>query len=67
MNVYLVTRSLDPNLRRQDTMDNALEASPQRVRDHLRRPQAGSRNLFTEIAGNTVAVTDPGGAVWTML
>jgi len=40
-------------------MDHALEASPQRIRDHLRRPLASSRNLLMKTAGNTVAVTDP--------
>ena len=40
-------------------MDNALEASPERVRHHLRRPLAGSRNLLMKTAGNTVPVTDP--------
>jgi len=57
-------------------MDNALEASTQRVRHHLRRPLAGSRNLLMKTAGNTVGETvllgradyaheptEPGGAV----
>jgi len=35
-------------------MDDEVEASPQRVRDHLRRPLAGSRDLLLENAGNTV-------------
>jgi len=35
-------------------MDHAVEASTQRVRDHLRRPLASTRNLLTETAGNTV-------------
>jgi len=44
---------------RQGTMEHALEASTQRVRDHLRRPLAGSRNLLMEAAGNTVNETVP--------
>jgi len=35
-----------PHRARQGTMDHALEASTQRVRHHLRRPLAGSRNLL---------------------
>jgi NAD(P)H-hydrate repair Nnr-like enzyme with NAD(P)H-hydrate epimerase domain len=40
-------------------MDDAVEASAQRIRDHLRRPLAGSRNLLMETAGNTVSETAP--------
>jgi hypothetical protein len=40
-------------------MDNALEASPQRVRHHLRRPLAGSRNQLMKTAGNTLNETVP--------
>ncbi len=36
--LYLVTRTLDPTGHRQDTVDHAMEASPERIRDHLRRP-----------------------------
>ena len=43
-----------PDRCRQGTMDDAVEASAQRVRDHLRRPIPGSRNLLMETAGNTV-------------
>ena len=57
--LYLVTRSLDPTGHRAGTMGHAVEASPERVRHHLRRPLAGSRNLLMKTAGNTVAVTDP--------
>jgi hypothetical protein len=42
-------------------MDDALETSTERVRHHLRRPLAGSRNLLMKTAGNTVVVTDPRG------
>jgi putative transposase len=38
--LYLVTRSLDPKGHRSDTMGCAMEASPERVRHHLRRPDA---------------------------
>ena len=48
-----------PHRTRQDTMDHEVEASAQRVRDHLRRPLAGSRNLPMETAGNTVHETAP--------
>jgi hypothetical protein len=40
-------------------MDDAVEARAERVRHHLRRPLACSRNLLMKTAGNTVAVTDP--------
>ena len=44
--LYLVTRSLDPTGHRPGTMDHAVEASTERVRDHLRRPIPGRRNLL---------------------
>ena len=53
--LYLVTRSLDPTGHRPGTMDDALETRAQRVRDHLRRPLPGRRDLLTETAGNTVS------------
>ncbi len=37
-----------PDRCRQGTMDDAVEASAQRVRNHLRRPIPGSRNLLME-------------------
>ena len=40
-------------------MDNALEASSQRICHHLRRPLAGRRDLLNENAGNTLNETDP--------
>ena len=51
--LYLVTRSLTPHRRGQGTMDDAVEASAQRVRHHLRRPFPGGRNLLMKTAGNT--------------
>ena len=48
-----------PDWARQGTMDHEVEAGAQRVRDHLRRPLAGSRNLLIETAGNTVSETVP--------
>ncbi len=40
-------------------MDHEVEASAQRVRDPLRRPLAGSRDLLMRTAGNTVSETVP--------
>jgi hypothetical protein len=48
-----------PHRPRQGTMDHAVEASAQRVRDHLRRPIPGRRNLLIETARNTVNAIDP--------
>ena len=48
-----------PHRTRQGTMDHEVEASTQRVRDHLRRPLAGSRDLLMKTAGNTVSEIDP--------
>lgn len=48
-----------PDRERPDTMDHEVETSAERVRHHLRRPLAGSRNLLMTTAGNTVPVTDP--------
>ena len=43
-----------PDRARQDTMDHEAEDSAQRVRDHLRRLLASSRDLLMKTAGNTV-------------
>ncbi|MEK0475991.1 hypothetical protein OSI00_26415, partial [Mycobacterium ulcerans] len=40
-------------------MDDALETSIERLRDHLRRPHARKRNHLTENAAYTVNQTDP--------
>jgi hypothetical protein len=41
----------------------AVEASPERVRDHLRRPLPGTRNLLAKNAGNTINEIGPAPAV----
>ena len=48
-----------PDRYRQGTMDDAVEASAQRIRHHLRRPVPGRRDLLTMTAGNTVSEIDP--------
>ena len=48
-----------PDRPRKSTMDHALETSSQRIRHHLRRPLAGSRDVLMKTAGNTVSETDP--------
>jgi hypothetical protein len=48
-----------PNRKRQATMGATLEASPQRLLDHLRRPVPGRRDLLTNNAGNTVSEIVP--------
>ena len=48
-----------PDRHRPGTMDDALEARSQRVRDHLRRPIPGRRRLLMNTAGNTVSEIDP--------
>src|SRR5215213_5337871 len=40
-------------------MGTALEAGPQRLLDHLRRPLPGRRDLLTNNAGPTVSETVP--------
>ena len=57
--LYLVTPVSGPHRTRQDTMDDEVEASAQRLRDHLRRPLAGRRNVLVKTAGNTVSETVP--------
>ncbi|MEK0458220.1 hypothetical protein OSH32_25625, partial [Mycobacterium ulcerans] len=42
-----------------EAMDDALETSIERLRDHLRRPHARKRNHLTENAAYTVNQTDP--------
>src|SRR4029453_19643091 len=51
------------------TMGDAVEASAERVRDHLRRPLPSSRNLLMNTAGNTINAIDPAwraGRVWCL-
>ena len=50
-----------PHRARQGTMGDALEASTERVLDHLRRPIPGRGDLLTDDAGNTVSEIDPPG------
>ncbi|MEK0475993.1 hypothetical protein OSI00_26425, partial [Mycobacterium ulcerans] len=45
-----------------EAMDDALETSIERLRDHLRRPHARKRNHLTENAAYTVNQTDPSAA-----
>ena len=40
-------------------MDDAVETCTECVRDHLRRPIPGSRNLLMKIAGHTVSEIVP--------
>jgi len=48
-----------PDRDRPEAMDDALETSTERLRDHLRRPYAGQREQLTEDATYTVNLTDP--------
>jgi putative transposase len=48
-----------PHRGRAGTLDDAVETRTERVRDHLRRPIPGRRNLLMETAGNTVRETVP--------
>src|ERR1700752_3464290 len=48
-----------PDRDRPEAMGHALEASVERLRDHLRRPHAGKRNHLTEDAAYTINLTDP--------
>jgi hypothetical protein len=57
--LYLGHQVTGPHRARTGTMDDAVEASSQRVRSHLRRPLTGSRNLLMQTAGNTVTETHP--------
>ena len=50
-----------PDRDRTEAVDHALETSPERLRDYLRRPHAGQRNNLTEDAAYTVNLTDPPG------
>jgi transposase-like protein len=45
--LYLVTRGMDPKGTGQARCTNAVEARPERVRRHLRRPHAGRRGPLT--------------------
>lgn len=48
-------------------MDDAVETCPERVRDHLRRPIPGSRNLLMKTAGNTVKEIVPDAGPYTFV
>ena len=53
-----------PDRCRQGTMDDAVETCLECVRDHLRRPIPGSRNLLMKTAGNTVNEIAPRVLSW---
>ena len=57
--LYLVTRSLDPKGTGQTRWATTVEASPERVRHHLRRPHASGGDQLTMNATYTVHRTDP--------
>jgi putative transposase len=58
--LYLVTRSLDPTGKGKGTMGDEVEASTQRVRHHLRRPDPpGRMNQSMDQIRSTVHLTDP--------
>ena len=57
--LYLVTRGTGPQGHRTGTMGHPVEARPERIRDHLRRPHAGGGEPLTMNAGNTVRRTLP--------
>jgi transposase-like protein len=44
--LYLVTRSLRPHRQRQGTMGDEVDACPERIRHHLRRPDHSGRELI---------------------
>jgi hypothetical protein len=48
-----------PDRDRPEMMDDALETSVERLRNHLRRPHAGKRNHLTKDAAYTVKRTVP--------
>lgn len=58
--MYLVTCGLGPQGHRAGTMDHVVEAGPEGVRRHLRRPHSGPPRPSKQMnAGNTVCRTDP--------
>jgi transposase-like protein len=52
--LYLVTRSLDPTGRGKARWAHEVEASAQRVCDHLQRPDHPDRQLTNAKVGSTV-------------
>src|SRR5690348_2805914 len=57
---------IGPDRDRPEAVDDALETSTERLRDHLRRPHAGKRNHLTEHATYTVNRTVPERLVCSM-
>jgi transposase-like protein len=47
--LYLVTRSLDPKGHRSDTMGHEVQTSPERLCNHLRRPDADEGKLIMKL------------------
>jgi hypothetical protein len=52
-----------PDRARTGTMGHPVEASTERILDHLREPFPGRGDLLTEHAGNTISEIDPSTSV----
>ncbi len=53
-----------PDRDRPHQVGDAMEARPECLRHHLRRPVPGRRDLLTQPAGNTVSEIDPGAYIY---
>lgn len=58
--LYAVTRALDPTGVGRGPIDEAVGTCPECVRDHLRRPDSGSRNLLAKPPATPLASKSPG-------